>query len=109
MAFFLPLPLLLWFSSVIVAQQLCNGNAAYCDRIYSNVSEIGAHDSAFVGALPQDNQDVSVTAQLNAGIRLYVPGQVPIATTQLTRYNQSTRTNTQGPFRNIISVPYHML
>ncbi|MCJ1338113.1 hypothetical protein MMC09_003398 [Bachmanniomyces sp. S44760] len=74
MAFFLPLPLLLWFSSVIVAQQLCNGNAAYCDRIYSNVSEIGAHDSAFVGALPQDNQDVSVTAQLNAGIR-FLQGQ----------------------------------
>ena len=53
----------------IYAQTACNGNAALCDRQYSNVTQIGTHDSAFVGALPQDNQDESVTAQLNAGIR----------------------------------------
>ncbi|MCJ1302167.1 hypothetical protein MMC08_004970 [Hypocenomyce scalaris] len=53
----------------IYAQTACNGNAALCDRQYSNVTQIGTHDSALVGALPQDNQDESVTAQLNAGIR----------------------------------------
>ena len=51
------------------AQTLCNGHAELCSRKYSNITSIGAHDSAFVGELPQDNQDVSVTAQLDAGIR----------------------------------------
>ena len=49
--------------------QACNGNAALCSRKYSNVTQIGTHDSAFVGSLPTDNQGVSVTDQLNAGIR----------------------------------------
>lgn len=47
----------------------CNGNEALCSRKYSNVTQIGTHDSAFVGDLPTDNQDLSVTDQLNAGIR----------------------------------------
>ena len=51
------------------AQTLCNGHAELCGRKYSNITSVGAHDSAFVGQLPQDNQDVSVTAQLDAGIR----------------------------------------
>ena len=51
------------------AETLCNGHAEFCNRKYSNITSIGAHDSAFVGELPQDNQDVSVTAQLDAGIR----------------------------------------
>lgn len=51
------------------AQTLCNGHAELCGRQYSNITTIGAHDSAFVGNLPQDNQAVSVTAQLDAGIR----------------------------------------
>ncbi|MCJ1390804.1 hypothetical protein MMC18_003665 [Xylographa bjoerkii] len=53
----------------VAAQTACNGSPALCDRIFSNVSQIGTHDSAFVGLLPQDNQDLSVTAQLDAGIR----------------------------------------
>ena len=57
------------------AQQLCNGYAALCDRQYSNVSFIGTHDSAFAGPLPQDNQNVNITDQLNAGIR-YLQAQV---------------------------------
>ena len=48
---------------------LCNGQAAFCDRIYSNISFIGSHDSAFVGDLPTQNQLESVTDQLNGGIR----------------------------------------
>ncbi|EMD00951.1 hypothetical protein BAUCODRAFT_190188 [Baudoinia panamericana UAMH 10762] len=52
-------------------QQVCNGNAAFCSRQYSNVSLIGTHDSAFVGNIidPRVNQDRAVTDQLNAGIR----------------------------------------
>ena len=52
-----------------LAQNLCNGYAELCGRLYSNVTTIGTHDSAFVGELPQDNQGVSVTAQLDAGVR----------------------------------------
>jgi hypothetical protein len=52
-----------------VSAAACNGNAALCSRQYSNVTQIGAHDSAFVGDLPTDNQDLDVTGQLNAGIR----------------------------------------
>ncbi|KAH6655878.1 PLC-like phosphodiesterase [Truncatella angustata] len=47
----------------------CNGNAALCDRKYSNVTFVGAHNSPFVGALPTQNQLSDVTAQLNKGIR----------------------------------------
>lgn len=51
--------------------QACNGQAAFCDRLYSNVSWIGTHDSAFVGSLidPRVNQEEAVASQLNAGIR----------------------------------------
>ena len=53
----------------ISAQTACNGYPELCTRQYSNITSIGTHDSAFVGLLPQDNQDVSVPEQLNAGIR----------------------------------------
>ena len=47
----------------------CNGNTALCSRSYSNVTQVGTHDSAFVGILPTDNQLESVSSQLDAGIR----------------------------------------
>lgn len=47
----------------------CNGNAALCDRKYSNVTFVGAHDSPFVGILATQNQLTDVTAQLNQGVR----------------------------------------
>jgi len=59
----------LLFLGSAIAETLCNGNAALCSRRYSNVTQIGTHDSAFVGVLPTDNQLESVTSQLNAGIR----------------------------------------
>ena len=64
---FLFLPSLLFATGL--AQTLCNGHAELCSRSYSNITSIGTHDSAFVGELPQDNQDVSLEAQLDAGIR----------------------------------------
>lgn len=53
----------------------CNGRDELCSRKYSVVSQIGSHDSAFVGDLPTDNQNIDVTSQLNAGIR-FLQGQV---------------------------------
>ncbi|KAI2788988.1 PI-PLC X domain-containing protein 1 [Penicillium oxalicum] len=51
------------------AAQVCNGRSEYCSRSYSAVSFVGSHDSAFVGELPQQNQNIDVTAQLNMGVR----------------------------------------
>lgn len=47
----------------------CNGRDEYCGRKYSNITYLGAHDSAFVGELPTHNQYVSVSAQLDLGVR----------------------------------------
>ncbi|KAM3512125.1 hypothetical protein MY11210_004189 [Beauveria gryllotalpidicola] len=47
----------------------CNGRDEYCGRKYSNVTYMGAHDSAFVGALPMHNQYVPVADQLGLGVR----------------------------------------
>ena len=66
---FLLLPSFLHFAPSL-AQTPCNGHPELCTRKYSNITSIGAHDSAFVGPLPQDNQELSPTAQLDAGIRL---------------------------------------
>jgi hypothetical protein len=47
----------------------CNGRSEYCSRSYSNITFVASHDSAFVGELPQQNQNIDITAQLNMGIR----------------------------------------
>lgn len=47
----------------------CNGHVELCNRKYSNITQIATHDSAFVGILPTDDQDVDVTTQLDAGVR----------------------------------------
>ncbi|PYH50051.1 uncharacterized protein BP01DRAFT_412863 [Aspergillus saccharolyticus JOP 1030-1] len=58
----------------VLAQSACNGQSAYCNRRYSNLTQVGAHDSPFVGPLPQQNQNIDVTAQLDLGIR-FLQGQ----------------------------------
>lgn len=65
---------LLALAAPTLAQQVCNGQAAYCDRIWSNITQVGSHDSAFVGELPTQNQYISVTDQLNMGVR-FLQGQ----------------------------------
>ncbi|KAK9366237.1 PLC-like phosphodiesterase [Lipomyces kononenkoae] len=57
-----------------LVQAACNGHDELCNRQYSNVSFVGAHDSPFVGPLPQQNQGWSVTEQLDNGIR-FLQGQ----------------------------------
>lgn len=49
--------------------QSCNGSPLLCSRLYSNVTYVGSHDSAFVGLLPTDNQFTSVASQLSEGVR----------------------------------------
>ncbi|KAF1985939.1 PLC-like phosphodiesterase [Aulographum hederae CBS 113979] len=60
------------FSTLSLADdQVCNGAAALCSRPYSNITFLGTHNSPFYGnpPLPTENQRVSPTEQLNAGIR----------------------------------------
>lgn len=47
----------------------CNGREEYCERSYSNITFVGSHDAPFVGKLPQQNQNIGITAQLDMGIR----------------------------------------
>lgn len=52
-----------------LAATVCNGKEEYCNRKYSNITQVGAHDSAFVGILPSQNQFIPVKDQLNLGVR----------------------------------------
>lgn len=52
-----------------LAATVCNGHAGLCNKLYSNITFIGSHDSAFVGILPTDNQFQSVSNQLSEGVR----------------------------------------
>jgi hypothetical protein len=74
----------------------CNGNAALCSRPYSNVTLIGTHDSAFVGVLPTDNQLVSVTTQLDDGIR-FLQAQTHVDNGVLTMCHTSCAELNAGP------------
>ncbi|KAJ5712848.1 uncharacterized protein N7483_010029 [Penicillium malachiteum] len=56
-------------STAADAVTTCNGRTEYCTRSYSNITFMGSHDSAFVGELPQQNQNINITAQLDMGIR----------------------------------------
>lgn len=48
----------------------CNGHAEFCDRKYSNITYVVAHNSPFHKAHnAASNQDFDVTIQLNDGIR----------------------------------------
>ncbi|KAI1938734.1 hypothetical protein LOZ12_004055 [Ophidiomyces ophidiicola] len=74
----LSLILLAWLLPTgLFAQSRCNGRSEYCDRRYADVRFVGAHNSPFVGFLPQHNQEISVTKQLDLGIR-YLQGQTRI-------------------------------
>ena len=55
------------FLSLVLAA--CNGYTELCDLRYSEITVIGAHNSAFDGHLLVHNQFVPVTRQLELGVR----------------------------------------
>ncbi|KAF4967496.1 hypothetical protein FSARC_4960 [Fusarium sarcochroum] len=55
------------FATAVLAA--CNGHDELCKRRYSDITFIGTHNSAFVGELPVHNQHISVTDQLDLGVR----------------------------------------
>ena len=49
----------------------CNNHPEFCNRKYSNITEVAAHNAAFaVKNNAGSNQEYSITAQLNDGIRM---------------------------------------
>jgi hypothetical protein len=62
-----------WYTSILTlastALAACNGHDALCSRRYSNITYMGAHNSAFDGFTPFHNQFVSVKEQLDLGVR----------------------------------------
>lgn len=69
MTFIAPLALVALLAQSAAAATTCNGYAALCDKLYSNVTFVGSHDSAFDGILLVDNQFDSVADQLDIGVR----------------------------------------
>jgi len=75
-------PLLLLSTSIIGSTAVplakrqatvCNGQASFCNRSYSNITYMGAHDSFASSTDPlalAADQHVDITAQLNLGVRL---------------------------------------
>lgn len=61
-------------ATTTTAPKTCNGQPTYCTKRYSELTHLGAHDSPFVGPLPQHNQNLEVTEQLDLGIR-FLQGQ----------------------------------
>lgn len=54
--------------------QPCNNYPELCTRKYSNITEVGAHNSPFVRpGNAASNQELGVIAQLNDGIRMCTP------------------------------------
>lgn len=54
--------------------QPCNGYTELCDRKYSNITEVCAHNSPFTrSGSAAANQQYDVTTQLNDGIRMRKP------------------------------------
>ncbi|KAL6719726.1 hypothetical protein ACLMJK_001647 [Lecanora helva] len=80
----------------------CNGHVELCDRKYSNITQIATHDSAFVGVLPMDNQNVHITKQLDAGIRFLQ------AQAHLDRQNRLSLCHTDCGMKDAGSVQYYL-
>lgn len=51
-------------AATALAASNCNGNDALCERLYSNVTYVGTHNSYAVGTNAADNQAKDVTGQL---------------------------------------------
>ncbi|RBR15819.1 uncharacterized protein FIESC28_07220 [Fusarium coffeatum] len=65
----LPLHTIIFSFFAATTWAACNGHDKLCSRKYSEITFIGTHNSAFVGKGPSHNQYVSVTEQLDLGVR----------------------------------------
>ncbi|EPE06641.1 tat pathway signal sequence [Ophiostoma piceae UAMH 11346] len=82
--------------------QACNGFSELCGRKYSDVTFVGAHDSAFVGVLPMDNQFEDVADQLSQGIR-FLQAQSHSKNNAIELCHTSCIIKDAGPLKNFLS------
>ena len=69
----------------------CNGYAEFCDRKYSNITYVVAHNSPFHKAHnAASNQDFDVTIQLNDGIRGSEYRKITLLCPKLIKCNRSS-------------------
>lgn len=90
-------PLLLSLFSITIAHALPASQSQ--SRPYSNHTFLGAHDSPFIGPLPQHNQNLNITGQLSFGIR-FLQGQThrsPTNESQLQLCHTSCALEDGGP------------
>ncbi|TIA92093.1 hypothetical protein E3P81_01639 [Wallemia ichthyophaga] len=74
----LPILLLLVNTVAAATETTCNGYDELCNRRYSNITYVGAHDSPFIGSARNSsmtNQDWAVAEQLDHGARM-LQGQI---------------------------------
>lgn len=64
-----PLHFIVFSFFTVAVWAACNGHDELCKRRYSEITFIGAHNSAFVGKQPSQNQYISVAEQLDLGVR----------------------------------------
>ena len=58
-------------SEIVDSGEPCNGYVEFCDRKYSNITEVTAHNSPFVEeGNPASNQALEVIEQLDDGVRM---------------------------------------
>lgn len=58
-------------AATVTNTQACNNHVEFCDRRYSNITQICAHNFAFaVAGNAGSNQQFGIIAQLNDGIRM---------------------------------------
>lgn len=64
----------------VVNTRPCNNYAEFCQRKYSNITMVAAHNSPFVRkGNAAANQDLTVTNQLNDGIRMRTYLEIPVS------------------------------
>jgi hypothetical protein len=95
-------PLLLCLMGQTTSAVGCNGNTALCSRSYSNVTQVGSHDSAFVGILPTENQLLSVSDQLDAGVR-FLQAQTHVSSGELHLCHTTCGELNAGPLTTYLS------
>jgi len=80
----------------------CNGYAEFCDRKYSNITYVVAHNSPFHKAHnAASNQDFDVTIQLNDGIRGSQYYKATLLCSTLIKRNCSSERNALLPRRSL--------
>jgi hypothetical protein len=84
------------------AQDTCNGFAELCDRKYSDITFMAAHNAAFVGRLPTHNQFEYPEADMDKGIR-YFTTQVHIQDGEIRQCHSDCALLDVGGFSEILA------